>query len=71
MTRWGHDPFARGAYSYMAVGSSPADRAALGEPLGPRVALAGEATSVRYPSTVHGAWLSGIDAAERLLSLAT
>ena len=71
VTRWGHDPFARGAYSYMAVGSSPADRAALGEPLGPRVALAGEATSVRYPSTVHGAWLSGIDAAERLLSLAT
>jgi monoamine oxidase len=70
VTRWGRDPFARGAYSFLAVGSSADDRAALGEPLGPRLILAGEATSVRHPSTVHGAWLSGIDAAERLLSLA-
>jgi monoamine oxidase len=70
VTRWGRDPFARGAYSYMAVGSSPDDREALGQPTGSRLVLAGEATSVRYPSTVHGAWLSGIDAADRLIALA-
>jgi monoamine oxidase len=70
VTRWRRDPFARGSYSYLAVGSSAADRAALAEPIGPRLILAGEATSVRYPSTMHGAWLSGIDAAERLLALA-
>ena len=71
VTRWGQDPFARGSYSYLAVGSGAEDRAALAEPLGPRLALAGEASSVRFPSTVHGAWLSGIDAAERLLALAS
>ena len=70
VTRWGKDPLARGAYSFLALGSSPEDRAALAEPLGPRLTLAGEATSVRFPSTVHGAWLSGIDAAERLLDQA-
>ncbi len=70
VTRWGLDLLARGAYSFLAVGSSPEDRAALAEPLGPRLTLAGEATSLRFPSTVHGAWLSGIDAAERLLDQA-
>jgi polyamine oxidase len=70
VTRWGKDPFARGAYSYLAVGASAEDRAALAEPLGPRLILAGEATSVEHPSTVHGAWLSGIAAAERLLEMA-
>ena len=70
VTRWGSDPFARGAYSYLAVGSGAEDRAALAEPLGPRLILAGEATSVQYPSTVHGAWLSGIAAVDRLLEMA-
>jgi monoamine oxidase len=70
VTRWGRDPFARGSYSYLAVGSRPEDRAVLAEPLGPRLVLAGEATSVQYPSTVHGAWSSGIAAAERLLERA-
>lgn len=69
VTRWGEDPYARGAYSFLAVGAGSEDRAALAEPLGPRLILAGEATSVRFPSTVHGAWLSGIAAAERLLDM--
>jgi polyamine oxidase len=70
VTRWGLDPLALGSYSYLAVGASADDRAALAEPLGPRLTLAGEATSVRFPSTVHGAWQSGIDAADRLLEQA-
>lgn len=71
VTRWGRDPLTRGSYSFLAIGSSADDRAALAEPLGPRLILAGEATSVRFPSTVHGAWQSGIDAAERLLASAS
>ena len=68
VTRWGQDPFARGAYSFLAVGSTPDDRDVLAAPLGPRLILAGEATSRRYPSTVVGAWLSGEAAADRLLA---
>lgn len=68
--RWSQDPFALGSYSTMAVGASPADRAALAEPIGERLVLAGEATSVEYPSTVHGAWLSGRRAARQVADLA-
>jgi len=66
-TRWGEDPFTRGAYSYAAVGSGPDQRRDLGEPLDGRVYFAGEATSVEHPSTAHGALLSGRLAARRIL----
>ena len=66
-TQWGADPFTRGAYSYAAVGSGPDQRRGLGEPLDGRVYFAGEATSVDYPSTAHGALLSGRSAARRIL----
>jgi predicted NAD/FAD-dependent oxidoreductase len=69
VTRWGVDPFAHGAYSFMAVGATSADRDALGAPVSARLILAGEAASSRYPSTVHGAWMSGETAADRLLSM--
>ena len=36
ITKWGSDPFARGAYSYMAVGATPEDRDALAAPITPR-----------------------------------
>ncbi len=51
-------------------GSEPADREALGTPLADRVFFAGEATSLNYPSTVHGAVLSGSEAASDLASVA-
>ena len=47
VTRWGEDPFSCGAYSYMRVGSAPADVHALAAPEhGGRVHFAGEACSV-------------------------
>jgi monoamine oxidase len=55
----------------MAPGSTLADREALGLPLGDRLFFAGEATHLEYPSTVHGAHLSGLRAANQLLDLAT
>ncbi|WP_210481704.1 NAD(P)/FAD-dependent oxidoreductase [Naasia sp. SYSU D00948] len=62
-SRWGSDQFARGAYSYVAVGSSPEQRAALRTPVGERVFFAGEATSDDDPGTVGGAIESGVRAA--------
>jgi len=38
----------------------------LAEPIGQRLLFAGEATHRRWPTTVHGAWLSGLREAERL-----
>lgn len=67
-TRWGADPLTRGAYSFSAVDSGPHDRRALAEPLPGGVHFAGEAASVDYPSTAHGALLSGRAAARRILA---
>lgn len=62
---WWHDPFSRGSYSFTAVGSSADDRLVLGESVGGRLWLAGEAIHPTLHSTVHGAWLSGRSAAEQ------
>lgn len=70
LTRWARDPFARGSYSYNAVGSTPDLRHALAAPLGDRVYFAGEATHASHFGTAHGAWLSGVRAARDLRAAA-
>lgn len=67
-TRWGEDPFALGSYSYPAVGVTPPMREALAQPWGPLV-FAGEAASSAFPATLHGAYGSGLQAAQRLLQM--
>lgn len=67
VTRWASDPYARGSYSFLAVGSSPADQRALAEPVGDRLLFAGEATHEEFFATVHGAYMSGIREADRIL----
>lgn len=59
-TAWSSDPFARGAYSFMRVGASPADIAALAGCDGGRVHFAGEATNAHHWGVVHGAYTSGL-----------
>ena len=66
---WSTDPWALGSYSFNSVGSTRADRVNLGAPISERVFWAGEATEPDYHSTVHGAVLSGIRAAEDALRL--
>jgi len=68
VTRWAEDPYARGSYSFIAVGSSPDDMETLGEPVGERLLFAGEATNPEFFATVHGAYLSGVREAERILA---
>ena len=63
---WRTDPFARGAYSYARPGHAD-DRAALAAPIEDRLFFAGEATSPNFFSTAHGAFESGIRAAEEAL----
>ncbi|WP_422745766.1 flavin monoamine oxidase family protein [Mycobacterium sp. WMMD1722] len=67
VTRWGEDRYARGSYSFIAVGSGPDDMDVLAEPVGDRLLFAGEATNAEYFGTVHGAYLSGVREAERIL----
>lgn len=67
ISRWGSDPWSLGSDSFYAVGSSPIDRATLAEPCSGSFIFAGEAASVLYPASVHGALLSGQDAAQRVL----
>ncbi|WP_111647976.1 flavin monoamine oxidase family protein [Actinoplanes lutulentus] len=64
VSRWGDDPWARGSWSLIGRGGSPADRAALGEPVGGRLRIAGEATHPTRAGMTHGAYEQGVAAAE-------
>ncbi len=68
--RWGKDPFARGSYSYALPGHAD-DRAVLAAPVEGRVFFAGEATSRADYSTAHGAYLSGVRAADEAIAVLT
>jgi monoamine oxidase len=64
VTRWSTDVQARGAYSFNAVGTGAASRRALaGSDWDGRLVFAGEAASADHPGTVHGALISGFEAA--------
>jgi monoamine oxidase len=63
---WGADPFARGAYSYALPGRAD-DRAALAAPVDGRLFFAGEACSREDFSTAHGAYFTGVAAAQQAI----
>jgi monoamine oxidase len=65
---WGTDPFARGAYSYAVPGKADA-RAVLAEPIDGRLFFAGEACSKGDYSTTHGAYFTGVAAAQQVLKV--
>ncbi|KAF2302696.1 hypothetical protein GH714_001222 [Hevea brasiliensis] len=79
-SKWGNDPLFLGSYSYIAVGSSGDDMDSLAEPLPAKIGnyetagcpplqilFAGEATHRNHYSTTHGAYLSGLREANRIL----
>lgn len=66
ITRWGLDPFTQGSYSFAEVGTSPQDFADMSEPVD-RLFFAGEATHRSHPATAHGAFMSGIREAARII----
>jgi len=66
---WTLDPWTRGAYSFLPVGGSLADRRELAAPVDGRLFFAGEATNLTGESaTVSGAILSGHRAAEEAVA---
>jgi len=65
-TKWHTDPLAGGSYSIMPPGAQASDYDALAAPVGDRLFFAGEATTKTYPSTVHGAFLTGEREAQRI-----
>lgn len=67
ITRWGHDAFARGSYSYVKLGSTPHDQDALATPVGGRLLFAGEASNAARYGYADGAFTTGIREAKRLL----
>ena len=63
VTRWAHAPTILGSYSHALPGHAGA-RAVLARPVSERLCFAGEACSAQDFSTAHGAWQSGVAAAE-------
>ncbi|KAG7165112.1 peroxisomal N(1)-acetyl-spermine/spermidine oxidase-like [Homarus americanus] len=72
-TTWWSQPFTRGSYSALGIGASQVDITNISHPLymqptcsKPAVLFAGEHCHPSFYSTVHGAYLSGRDAAQVL-----
>ena len=82
ITRWGKDRFSRGSYTYLPPGSTDQDFQMLQSPVNAsgdslliegradamRLFFAGEHTTALHPSVTHGAMLSGVRAAQEVVS---
>lgn len=78
-TQWGTNPWTRGSYTYLSKAACGSDFDTLASPLpgessgckeasALQLMFAGEATHRQFYGTVHGAYLTGIREAERLLN---
>ena len=66
VSMWGSDQYARGAYSYVAVGCNGDDYDALSESINNRLYFAGEHCTRSNPTTCAGAMMSGLSCAEEI-----
>jgi monoamine oxidase len=66
-TAWARDPYAQGSYSHALPGHAAA-RLTLAAPVGGRLFFAGEACMANDFSTAHGAWRSGVAAADAVIA---
>ncbi|HWS32899.1 MAG TPA: FAD-dependent oxidoreductase [Actinoplanes sp.] len=62
VSHWAQDPWSRGSWSLIGRGGSPQDRVTLGQPVGTRLRLAGEATHASRAGMTHGAYEQGVEA---------
>jgi monoamine oxidase len=69
MTRWATDPYSLGSYSYNPVGAVPKMRQELAAPIREALFFAGEASNEDYFGTAHGAYLSGLRAANEIQNI--
>lgn len=68
-TKWQSNENSFGAYSYTAVGTEMQHFDDLAEAINDQLFFAGEHTEVDYFSTAHGAYLSGIREAQKIIDL--
>ena len=68
-TKWQSDENTFGAYSYTAVGTEMSHFDDLAQEVNDKLFFAGEHTEIDYFSTAHGAHLSGIREAEKIIDL--
>ncbi|MDW3205449.1 MAG: NAD(P)/FAD-dependent oxidoreductase [Alphaproteobacteria bacterium] len=66
-THWSLDPYALGAYAYPRPGGRPSQFNDLQDPIEDRLFLCGEHTTFEYAGTIHGAYMSGLRAAEAVI----
>jgi monoamine oxidase len=64
---WSTDPWSLGSYSIALPGKAHL-RQQLSEPVQERIFFAGEACSIEYFGTIHGAWHSAVNAAGKALA---
>ena len=68
-TKWQSNQNSFGAYSFTAKETEMQHYDDLAESINDKVFFAGEHTEIDYFSTAHGAYLSGITAAEEIIDL--
>lgn len=68
-TKWGQNVNSYGAYSYATNGTTTADFDTLAKTVNNKLFFAGEHTNKEYRGTVHGAYLSGIREADKIINL--
>jgi monoamine oxidase len=68
-TKWQSNENTYGAYSYTAVGTEMQHFDDLAEAIEDKLFFAGEHTNIDYFSTAHGAYLSGIREADKIIAL--
>ena len=68
-TKWGQNINSYGSYSFSTNGSTSADFDTLAIQVNNKLFFAGEHTEREYRGTVHGAYLSGLREAEKIIDL--
>ena len=69
MTRWRQDPFSRGSYSFIAKGSNGDHYDKLSYSVKDiEYILLEKLPSEKWPASVHGAYLSGIREARKIMN---
>ena len=68
-TQWGKNPNTFGSYSYATNGSTSTDFDTMAQEIDNKLFFAGEHTNANYRGTVHGAYLSGLREAKKIMKL--
>ncbi len=68
-TKWGSNPNSFGSYSFATTGTTTEDFNTMSQSVQNKLFFAGEHTELEYRGTVHGAYLSGLREADKIIDL--